>query len=38
LAHLIADVLAAPEDQAVIARVAQTVQAICKRLPVYGRA
>ena len=37
LANLIADVLDAPQDEAVIARVAQAVQVICKRLPVYDR-
>jgi glycine hydroxymethyltransferase len=37
LANLIADVLEAPQDEAVIARVAGAVQAICSRLPVYGR-
>jgi glycine hydroxymethyltransferase len=37
LANLIADVLDAPQDEAVIARVAESVKAICKRLPVYGR-
>jgi glycine hydroxymethyltransferase len=37
LANLIADVLDAPQDDAVIARVAESVKAICKRLPVYGR-
>jgi len=37
LANLIADVLEAPQDDAVIARVAESVKAICKRLPVYGR-
>jgi len=37
LANLIADVLEAPQDEAVIARVAEQVKAICARLPVYGR-
>jgi glycine hydroxymethyltransferase len=37
LANLIADVLEAPQDEAVLARVAESVKAICKRLPVYGR-
>ncbi|MBP6345572.1 serine hydroxymethyltransferase [Neisseriaceae bacterium CLB008] len=36
LAHLIADVLENPEDQATIDRVAAEVQALCKKLPVYG--
>ncbi|MDR2195274.1 MAG: serine hydroxymethyltransferase [Gallionellaceae bacterium] len=36
LAHLIADVLDAPNDDAVIARVAGEVQALCARFPVYG--
>lgn len=36
LAHLIADVLDNPEDQATIDRVATEVQALCKKLPVYG--
>jgi len=38
LAHLIADVLDAPQDDKVIARVSQDVQAMCARFPVYGRA
>jgi glycine hydroxymethyltransferase len=37
LANLIADVLEAPQDDAVIARVAEAVKSICQRLPVYGR-
>jgi glycine hydroxymethyltransferase len=36
LANWIADVLDAPKDEAVIERVAQAVQAQCKRFPVYG--
>ena len=36
LAHLIADVLDAPNDEAVIARVAVAAQALCKKFPVYG--
>jgi glycine hydroxymethyltransferase len=36
LANLIADVLDAPADQAVIARVAQDAQAMCRRFPVYS--
>jgi len=36
LAHLIADVLEAPGDDAVIARVADEVQQLCARFPVYG--
>ncbi|MEO6148051.1 MAG: serine hydroxymethyltransferase, partial [Sulfuriferula sp.] len=36
LAHLIADVLDAPSDEAVIARVAAVAQAMCKKYPVYG--
>ncbi|HUW27372.1 MAG TPA: serine hydroxymethyltransferase [Sulfuriferula sp.] len=36
LAHLIADVLDAPADEAVIARVAVAAQALCKKYPVYG--
>jgi glycine hydroxymethyltransferase len=35
LGHLIADVLDAPQDDAVIARVATDVQALCARFPVY---
>lgn len=37
LANLIADVLEAPQDDAVLARVAESVKAMCKRFPVYGR-
>ncbi|MHB1334187.1 MAG: serine hydroxymethyltransferase [Sulfuriferula sp.] len=36
LAHLIADVLDAPGDEVVIARVAAAAQALCKKYPVYG--
>ena len=36
LAHLIADVLDAPGDEAVIVRVAIAAQALCKKYPVYG--
>ena len=36
LAHLIADVLDAPEDEAVIARVAGEVKQLCEKFPVYG--
>jgi glycine hydroxymethyltransferase len=36
VAHLIADVLDAPEDQAVIERVRNEVSALCKKFPVYG--
>lgn len=38
LANLIADVLDAPHDAAVLARVAESVKALCRRHPVYGRA
>ena len=38
LAHLMADVLDAPHDDKVIARVAQDVQALCARFPVYAPA
>ncbi len=37
LSHLIADVLDAPNDESVIARVAKEAQALCARFPVYGR-
>ncbi|MBV8046424.1 MAG: serine hydroxymethyltransferase [Paludibacterium sp.] len=37
LANLIADVLDAPQDEAVLARVAESVKAMCQRFPVYGR-
>ncbi len=36
LAHLIADVLDAPADAAVLARVAKDAQAMCAKYPVYG--
>ncbi|MEW6562610.1 MAG: serine hydroxymethyltransferase [Pseudomonadota bacterium] len=36
LAHLIVDVLDAPADEAVIARVAEEVTAMCAKFPVYG--
>ncbi|WP_018608888.1 serine hydroxymethyltransferase [Uliginosibacterium gangwonense] len=36
VAHLIADVLDAPHDQAVIERVRNEVSALCKKFPVYG--
>jgi glycine hydroxymethyltransferase len=36
IAHLMADVLAAPDDEATVARVAGEVTALCRRLPVYG--
>ncbi|NWG86200.1 MAG: serine hydroxymethyltransferase [Hydrogenophilaceae bacterium] len=36
LAHLIADVLDAPNDEAVAKRVAGEVQALCAKFPVYG--
>ena len=36
LANLIADVLDAPEDGAVIARVAGEVKLLCDKFPVYG--
>lgn len=36
LGNLIADVLDAPQDEAVIAAVAEKVQALCTKLPVYG--
>ena len=36
LANLIADVLDAPADKAVLARVAKEVQAMCAKFPVYG--
>ncbi|BBP03382.1 serine hydroxymethyltransferase 1 [Sulfuriferula plumbiphila] len=36
LAHLIADVLDAPNDEAVIGRAATAAQALCKKYPVYG--
>jgi glycine hydroxymethyltransferase len=36
IAHLMADVLAAPDDEATVSRVAGEVTALCRRLPVYG--
>jgi glycine hydroxymethyltransferase len=36
VAHLIADVLEAPQDEAVISRVASEVKRLCAQLPVYG--
>jgi glycine hydroxymethyltransferase len=36
VAELIADVLDAPHDEAVLARVRGEVAAICKKFPVYG--
>lgn len=36
IAHLIADVLEAPEDQAVLAKVREQVAELCRRFPVYG--
>jgi glycine hydroxymethyltransferase len=36
IAHLIADVLDAPEDAAVLSRVRDAVSALCARFPVYG--
>ncbi|QEY23326.1 serine hydroxymethyltransferase [Neisseria animalis] len=36
LANLVADVLAAPEDEAVLARVREQVTALCEKNPVYG--
>ena len=36
LANMIADVLEAPEDPAVISRVADEAKALCKKFPVYG--
>ncbi|MDH4285617.1 MAG: serine hydroxymethyltransferase [Gallionellaceae bacterium] len=36
LAHLIADVLDAPQDEAVITRVAGEVKQMCEKFPVYG--
>jgi glycine hydroxymethyltransferase len=37
LAHLIADVLDAPNDEASIARAREQVTALCRRFPVYGK-
>ncbi len=36
VAHLIADVLDAPNDEAVLAQVRKAVSALCKKFPVYG--
>jgi glycine hydroxymethyltransferase len=36
VAHLIADVLDAPQDEAVLARVRTEVSTLCKKFPVYG--
>ncbi len=36
VAHLIADVLDAPNDEAVLTRVRKDVSALCKKFPVYG--
>ena len=36
VAHLIADVLESPEDEAVLARVRERVAALCRKFPVYG--
>ncbi len=36
VAHLIADVLEAPNDEAVLARVRSDVAVLCKKFPVYG--
>ena len=36
IAHLIADVLEAPNDDTVLARVRQDVAVLCKKFPVYG--
>ena len=36
IANLMADVLEAPENDAVIARVAAEITALCRRFPVYG--
>lgn len=36
IAHLIADVLEAPEDQTVLAKVREQVEELCRRFPVYG--
>ena len=36
VAHLIADMLEAPTDEAVLARVRQQVAALCAKFPVYG--
>jgi len=36
IAHLVADVLEAPNDEAVAATVREKVSALCKKFPVYG--
>ncbi len=36
VAHLIADVLEAPHDEAVLARVREEVATLCRKFPVYG--
>ncbi len=36
VAHLIADVIEAPNDEAVLARVRRDVSVLCKKYPVYG--
>ncbi len=36
VAHLVADILDAPHDEAVIAAVRAKVSALCQRYPVYG--
>jgi len=36
VAHLIADVLDAPADEAVLARVRDAVATLCRKFPVYG--
>jgi glycine hydroxymethyltransferase len=36
IANLMADVLEAPEDEAVVSRVAVEITALCRRFPVYG--
>lgn len=37
IAHLIADVLDAPQDETVIARVRGQVAELCAKFPVYGK-
>src|SRR5512139_29347 len=37
LAHWIADVLNSPNDEAVITKTRESVEAICRRFPVYGK-
>ncbi|MDQ7990377.1 MAG: serine hydroxymethyltransferase, partial [Candidatus Dactylopiibacterium sp.] len=36
VAHLVADVLDAPNDEAVLERVRKEVAALCAKFPVYG--